>query len=214
MMGPVREVSCFTPRAGRAPCLTNEEEYPMRTAIGILTGCAVLAAFAASGRPAGAATAAQIDQNVTAALKRLYAESPTAKMLGEKANGILVFPGILKGGLIIGGQYGQGALRKNGKTVAYYSTAAASYGLQAGGQKFGYALFFMDDNSLGYLEKSSGWEIGTGPSVVIVDKGVAKSMGTTASREGVFAFIFGQKGLMAGIGIQGSKITRITPDAK
>lgn len=98
--------------------------------------------------------------------------------------------------------------------MAYYRSVAASYGLQAGGQKFGYALFFMDDDSLSYLEKSSGWEIGTGPSVVIVDKGAAKSMGTTASREGVFAFIFGQKGLMAGIGIQGSKITRITPDAK
>ena len=186
----------------------------MRTAIRTLTCCALLVVFGAHGRPAGAATAAKIDANVTAALKRLYAGSPTAKMLGEKAKGILVFPGIVKGGLIIGGQWGQGALRKGGKTVAYYSSVAASYGLQAGGQKFGYALFFMDDNSLSYLEKSSGWEIGTGPSVVIVDKGVAKSMGTTASRDGVFAFIFGQKGLMAGIGIQGSKITRITPDAK
>ncbi len=186
----------------------------MRTAIRTLSCCAVVVAVVSAGRPAAAATAQEIDRNVSAALHRLYAESPTAKMLGEKAKGILVFPGILKGGLIIGGQYGQGALRKNGRTAAYYSTAAASYGLQAGGQKFGYALFFMDDNSLKYLEESSGWEIGTGPSVVVVDKGVAKSMGTTASREGVFAFIFGQKGLMAGIGIQGSKISRITPDAK
>lgn len=186
----------------------------MRTAIRTITCCTLFVAVAAGGRPAGAATAEKIDQSVTAALKRLYAESPTAKMLGEKAKGILVFPGIVKGGLIIGGQWGQGALRRGGKTVAYYSSVAASYGLQAGGQKFGYALFFMDDDSLSYLEKSSGWEIGTGPSVVIVDKGVAKSMGTTASREGVFAFIFGQKGLMAGIGIQGSKITRITPDAR
>ena len=186
----------------------------MRTAIRTLTCCALLVVCGVHGRPAGAATAAKIDANVTTALKQLYAGSPTAKMLGEKAKGVLVFPGIVKGGLIVGGQWGQGALRKGGKTVAYYSSVAASYGLQAGGQKFGYALFFMDDSSLSYLEKSSGWEIGTGPSVVIVDKGVAKSMGTTASREGVFAFIFGQKGLMAGIGIQGSKITRITPDAK
>ncbi len=186
----------------------------MKTAIRSLLCCALFVAFTAGARSAAAATAAEIDHDVTAALKRLYAESPTAKMLGEQAKGILVFPGILKGGFIIGGQYGQGALRKGGKTATYYSTAAASYGLQAGGQKFGYALFFMDDNSLKYLEESSGWEIGTGPSVVVVDKGVAKSMGTTASREGVFAFIFGQKGLMAGIGIQGSKISRITPDAK
>ena len=183
----------------------------MSTAIRTLTCCALLVTLAAGGRPAGAATAAKIDQNATAALKRLYATSPSAKMLGEKAKGILVFPGIIKGGLIIGGQWGEGALRKGGRTVAYYSSVAASYGLQAGGQKFGYALFFMDDDSLSYLEKSSGWEIGTGPSVVIVDKGVAKSLGTTASREGVFAFIFGQKGLMAGIGIQGSKITKIAP---
>jgi len=186
----------------------------MRTALRALTCCTLLVAFAAGGHPAGAATAAKIDENATAALKRLYASSPTAKMLGEKAKGILVFPGIIKGGFIIGGQWGEGALRKGGKTAAYYRSVAASYGLQAGGQKFGYALFFMDDNSLNYLENSSGWEIGTGPSVVVVDKGVAKSMGTTASREGVFAFIFGQKGLMAGIGIQGSKITKITPDAK
>jgi lipid-binding SYLF domain-containing protein len=185
----------------------------MNTATRFAMSCALLMLSTASGaHPALAASAQKIDQGVTAALKRLYAESPTAKMLGQKAKGILVFPGVVKGGLIIGGQWGEGALRERGKTVRYYRTVAASYGLQAGGQKFGYALFFMDDDSLKYLETSSGWEIGTGPSVVVVDKGVAKSMGTTASREGVFAFIFGQKGLMAGIGIQGSKITPITPD--
>jgi lipid-binding SYLF domain-containing protein len=185
----------------------------MRAAERFAISCALLLGLAIDGRPAVAASAQKIDQSVTAALKRLYAESPSAKMLGQQAKGILVFPGVVKGGLIIGGQWGEGALRKQGRTVAYYRTVAASYGLQAGGQKFGYALFFMDDDSLKYLETSKGWEIGTGPSVVIVDKGVAKSMGTTASREGVFAFIFGQKGLMAGIGIQGSKITRITPEA-
>jgi lipid-binding SYLF domain-containing protein len=186
----------------------------MNIAIRTLTCCAFLAAVAAGGRPAGAATAHEIDQSVNTALRKLYANSPTAKMLGQKAKGIMVFPGVIKGGFIVGAQYGQGALRKGGRTVGYYNTVAASYGLQAGGQKFGYALFFMDDDSLKYVETSAGWEIGTGPSVVVVDKGVAKTMGTTASREGVFAFIFGQKGLMAGIGIQGSKITRITPDAK
>lgn len=199
--------------AGEVPVMLMRRSS-MKTAIRILTCCALVVAFAAGGRPAGAATAAKIDEDASAALKRLYASSPTAKMLREKAKGILVFPNVIKGGLIIGGQYGQGALRKEGKTVAYYRTVAASYGLQAGGQKFGYALFFMDDASLAYLDKSDGWEIGAGPSVVVVDKGAAKSLGTTASREGVFAFIFGQKGLMAGIGIQGSKITRITPDAK
>jgi len=88
---------------------------------------------------------------------------------------------------------------------------AASYGLQAGVQGFSYVLFFMSDSALEYLDKSDGWEVGTGPSLVIVDKGMAKSLSTTTLHDDVYAFIFGQKGLMAGIGIQGSKITRIHP---
>ena len=159
-----------------------------------------------------AASAAEIDSEVSVALKNLYAQSPAAKTLGETAKGILVFPSIVKGGFIVGGEYGNGALRKNGRTAGYYNTAAASYGLQAGVQSFGYALFFMDNASLEYLDKSRGWEIGVGPSVVIFDEGMGKSIGTTASHEGVVAFIFGQKGLMAGIGLKGSKITSITPD--
>ena len=106
---------------------------------------------------------------------------------------------------------GEGALLSGGRTLGYYNTAAASYGLQAGVQKFGYALFFMTDSSLGYLKKSGGWELGTGPSFVVVDAGMAKSMTTTTLRKDVYAFFFDQKGLMAGLGLQGSKITRITP---
>jgi lipid-binding SYLF domain-containing protein len=97
-------------------------------------------------------------------------------------------------------------------TVGYYNTVAASYGLQAGIQKFGYALFFMSDSALQYLDKSDGWEIGVGPSIVIVDAGVAKTLSTTTARKEIYAFIFSQKGLMAGLGLQGSKITRINPD--
>lgn len=163
-------------------------------------------------QPAYAASGSDIDRKATAALKRLYRSAPGAKDLGDKAKGILIFPRILKGGFIIGGQYGDGALRQGGKTVAYYRSVAASYGLQAGVQSFGYALMFMDDASLAYLDKSEGWEIGTGPSIVIVDKGMGKSLTSTTLKSGVYAFIFGQKGLMAGIGLQGSKITKITPD--
>jgi lipid-binding SYLF domain-containing protein len=86
---------------------------------------------------------------------------------------------------------------------------AGSYGLQAGVQKFGYALFLMNDNALQYLNKSDGWELGVGPSIVIVDKGKAKSLTTMTLKDDVYAFIFDQKGLMAGLGIQGSKITRL-----
>ena len=156
-----------------------------------------------------AASAAEIDRDVNASLKVLYAKSQSARALSEKAVGILVFPGIAKAGFIVGGQYGQGALRKGGRTTGYYSTAAASYGLQAGLQKFGYALFFMSDSAMGYLDRSDGWEIGTGPSIVIVDVGAAGALTTTTAKSDIYAFFFNQKGLMAGIGLQGSKITKI-----
>lgn len=129
--------------------------------------------------------------------------------MGEKAVGILVFPGIVKGGFIVGGQYGEGALIKDGKTVAYYNTVAASYGLQAGLQKFGYALFFMTDSALKWLDKSDGWEIGVGPSIVVVDAGAATSLTSTTAQSDIYAFFFDQKGLMAGLGLQGTKITRL-----
>jgi lipid-binding SYLF domain-containing protein len=156
-----------------------------------------------------AASAAEIDRNVDASLKTLFAESPSAKALAEKAKGILVFPAITKAGFIVGGQYGEGALRENGKTTGYYNSVAASYGLQAGIQKFGYALFFMSDSALEWIDKSDGWEIGTGPSIVVVDVGAATSLTTTTAKSDIYAFFFSQKGLMAGIGLQGTKITRI-----
>lgn len=165
-------------------------------------------------QPAFADTAAEIDRDVDSALHKLYAGTPTAKELSTVAKGILVFPNVVKAGLIVGGQYGVGALREGEKTFGYYNTVAASYGLQAGAQSFGYALFFMTDAALEHVEKTSGWEIGVGPSIVVVDEGVAKSLTTTTAKDDVYAFFFGQKGLMAGMGLQGSKISKITPDEK
>jgi lipid-binding SYLF domain-containing protein len=159
-----------------------------------------------------AATASQIDRNATQALTTVYQNVPGAKALGDKAVGVLVFPSIVKGGFIIAGQFGDGALRKNGKTVAYYRSLAASYGFQAGVQAFGYALFFMDDASLQYLDNSAGFELGTGPSLVVLDAGFGKNISTTTLQKGIYAFIFDQKGLMGGVGIQGSKITKISPN--
>jgi lipid-binding SYLF domain-containing protein len=158
-----------------------------------------------------AATAGEIDRSARAGLRKLYDGSPAAKTVGQTAKAVLVFPKIVKGGFIVGAQGGEGALLSRGKTLGYYSTVAASYGLQAGIQKFGYALFFMTDSSLAYLNKSGGWELGTGPSLVVVDTGIAKSLTTTTLRKDVYAFFFDQKGLMAGLGLQGSKITKITP---
>jgi lipid-binding SYLF domain-containing protein len=158
-----------------------------------------------------AATQAEMEAEARTALEQLYKTTPGASALGEKARAVLVFPAITKGGFIVGGQYGEGVLFKNGKAAGFYNTASASFGLQAGIQKFGYALFFMSDSDLTYLSKSEGWEIGVGPSVTIVDVGLASSLSTTTARDGVFAFFFEQKGLMAGLGLQGTKISEIKP---
>jgi lipid-binding SYLF domain-containing protein len=158
-----------------------------------------------------AASASEIDRNATQALYTLYNDTPGARALANKAKAILVFPSIVKGGFIVAGQFGDGALRKRGRTVGYYRSVAASYGFQAGVQSFGYVLFFMDEASLRYLNKSDGWELGSGPSLVVLDKGFGKNLSTTTMQTGVYAFIFNQKGLMGGIGIQGAKITKIHP---
>lgn len=173
---------------------------------------AFLAVAVSLPQTALAATASEINRDVNNALRDLYKTTPAAKKMASIAKGILVFPEIIKGGFIIGGQYGEGALRVGGKTKGYYRSVAASYGLQAGAQKFGYALFFLSDDDLKYLKKSDGWEIGVGPSVVVMDEGMARSFTTTTARSGVYAFFFDQKGLMAGLGIQGSNITEIQPD--
>jgi lipid-binding SYLF domain-containing protein len=160
--------------------------------------------------PVSGASAAEIDRGVRSALQNLYAGSPSARALGQKAKAILVFPSIVKGGFIVGGQYGEGALLKNGKTAGYYNTIQASYGLQAGLQKYGYVLFLMSDSAIDWVNRSNGWEVGTGPSIVIVDVGKATSMSTTTLHSEIYAFFFSQKGLMAGLGLQGTKITRIS----
>jgi len=182
----------------------------IKTAATVLLALITLSVLAVS-RPAVAADAAAIDRESRAALQKLYATTPAAKVLGEKAKAILVFPSILKAGLIVGGQGGNGAMIVDGKTTGYYNIAAASYGLQAGVQEFGYVMFLMTDSARSYVNKSGGWEVGVGPTVVVVDAGMAKSLTTTTGKEDVYAFIFSQKGLMAGLGIQGSKITKIKP---
>ena len=162
-----------------------------------------------SPNPARAATAAEINRDAKSALEKLYAKSSSARAMGEKAKGILVFPGIVKGGFLVGGQYGEGALLKDGETTGYYNTVQASYGLQAGIQKYGYVLFLMTDSAMNWIDKSDGWEIGVGPSIVVVDTGAASSATTTTLQYEIFAFFFDQKGLMAGLGLQGTKITKI-----
>lgn len=161
--------------------------------------------------PGLAASAAELAKEASGALAQLYAKNPKTKELGSKATAILVFPKIVKAGLVIGGQSGDGALLRGGKAVAFYNISAASFGLQAGAQTFSYALFFMNEKALTYLDKSDGWAVGSGPSVVVADEAFARSVTSTTLTQDVYAVPFGQKGLMAGLGLEGSKITRIHP---
>jgi lipid-binding SYLF domain-containing protein len=172
---------------------------------------AILASIGGGSSVASAAGASEIDREVDRALASLYAEDPGARALGDRARAVLVFPEILKGGFIVGALYGEGALRRQGKTIGYYNTTAVSYGFQAGVQKYGYVLFLMNAAALDYLDRSDGWELGVGPSIVVVDAGMARTLTTTTAKDDIYAYIFDQKGLMAGLGLQGSKITRIDP---
>jgi lipid-binding SYLF domain-containing protein len=175
----------------------------------LAAGLVVASTLVSLSQQAPAATAAQLSADGSAALNRLYAQSDRARRYSRDARAILVFPKIVKAGFMIGGQGGEGVLFVQGRPTAYYKIGAASFGLQAGGQSFSYALFLMNDSALNYLNKSDGWAIGSGPSVVIVDKGAAMSTTSTTVAKDVYAFPFGQKGLMAGLGLEGSKITRI-----
>jgi lipid-binding SYLF domain-containing protein len=161
---------------------------------------------------AQAASREELDQEAHVTIKMLLDTEESAKEMKSIAKGVLIFPDVMKAGFLIGGAYGNGVLRENGKTTGYYNTSAASYGLQAGVQKFGYVMMFMTDTALEYLHSSSGWEVGIGPSVVVVDEGIAKSLTTTTAKDDIYVFFVDQKGLMAGLGIQGSKITKINPD--
>src|SRR5438094_3545244 len=142
------------------------------------------------------------------ALQQLVAQNPAAAKAKSKAVAVLVFPDILKAGFVLGAQEGQGILFVHGRPGGRYRTVAASYGLQAGVQNYGYALFLMNQKAVNWVNNTRGWEIGTSPSVVIVDKGMARSFTTDTLHSGIYAYTFDQQGLMAGLGLQGSKIMR------
>jgi lipid-binding SYLF domain-containing protein len=169
-----------------------------------------MAVLLTSPRRVDAASAAELNRDATAALNRLYSSQRSAKLLSQHAKAVLVFPHMVKAGFMFGGQIGEGVMRKSGQTTGYYNSVAASYGFQAGIQSFGYALFFMNDSALRQFEETQGFELGVGPSLVVVDEGVGRSITSNTITSDVYAFIFSQKGLMAGVGIQGSKITRIS----
>ena len=171
----------------------------------------VLVQVPAVAQDKGKTAAAELTAESQKALAALTARVPLAKSLAPKAAAVLVFPAVKKAGLGIGGQYGEGTLLKGASAAAFYKTTGASFGLQAGGQEYGYAMFFMNAGAIAQLDVAKGFEVGVGPSIVLVDEGMGKSTTTTTVDKDIYAFIFSQKGAMAGLGIQGNKISKITP---
>ena len=174
----------------------------------ILTVAALLSVTAFSNS-ATAATAEDLNRDASQALQTLYKSNPVAETISKQAKAVLVFPNIIKAGLVFGGSYGEGVLTKGADAPDYYNSVSASWGLQAGAQSYGYVVFLMNNKAVKYLEKSKGWEIGVGPTVVVVNEGVAKNLSTSTLKEDAYAFIFDQQGLMASLSIEGTKISHI-----
>ena len=158
---------------------------------------------------AWATSADDLDKDAAQALKTLYQSSPVAETLSKSAKAVLVFPNVVKAGLVFGGSYGEGVLMKGAKVMDYYNSVTGSWGLQVGAQSYAYAVFLMTDDAVRYIEETKGWEIGVGPTIVVVDEGVAKNISTSSLKDDAYAFIFSQQGLMAGVSIEGTKISRI-----
>ncbi len=156
-----------------------------------------------------ASTAAELNNEGEQALQKLYRSEPAARDISRKAKAVLVFPGIVKAGFVFGASYGEGVLFKGGKPAQYYNSLSGSWGLQAGAQSYGYVVFLMTDKAVQYLDRSDGWEIGVGPTVVIVDKGAAKNLSTTTLHDDAYAFTFDQQGLMASLALEGTKVSQI-----
>jgi lipid-binding SYLF domain-containing protein len=176
---------------------------------GLVGSLAALGSIGVAAPAVASSRDPEADGAAVAALQRLVASNPAARQLNQKAVAVLVFPRIIKVGFLLGGAYGEGALFKRGQTVGYYNSASASYGLQAGVQWFAYALFFMNEGALEYLNSSQGFQIGVGPSVVVLDEGMARNFNSTTLTQDVYGFVFGQNGLMGGLGIEGTKITKV-----
>lgn len=156
-----------------------------------------------------AKSAKEIDAGVDDSLEKFYKKIGEAEDLGKIAEGILVFPSVIKAGFGIGGEYGEGALRVKGKTVDYYSTAAASIGFQLGVQSKTVILMFMSEKTLKNFRDSKGWEIGVDASVALIEVGAGGSLDTTKLKKPILGFVVDQKGLMYNLTLEGSKMTKL-----
>ena len=175
----------------------------------VVAVCVCLASTLMLPSAGHAKTAQEIDAGVNAVLDRFATQVKNANQFLQTAKGVLVFAGVFKAGIGIGGEYGEGALRIGGKTAAYYSIGAASIGLQLGAQKKDIIIVFLQEEALKKFQVSQGWQVGVDGSVVIVDLGAGASIDTTKINQPVVGFVIGQKGLMYNLTLEGSKISKL-----
>jgi lipid-binding SYLF domain-containing protein len=194
-----------TPIHLKDPSMTDSRRSFHRTAF--MAAAALM--FGVAGTAAVAATAEDLHKDADQALLALYKARPVAETISKTAKAILVFPKIVKAGLVFGGSYGEGVLLKGSQVADYYNSVSASWGWQAGAESYAYVVFLMSDAAVSYLAESKGWEFGIGPSVVLVNEGVAKNLTTSTMKGDAYAFISDQQGLMASLSIEGTKISRI-----
>jgi lipid-binding SYLF domain-containing protein len=183
--------------------------FTRRTFHRTLTVVAAMSALSLSSGLVRAASAEDLNRDATQALATLYKTHPTAEVVSRTAKAILVFPKIVKAGLVFGGSYGEGVLMKGGRVTDYFNSVSASWGWQAGAESYAYVVFLMSDKAVKYLAESQGWEIGVGPTVVVVNEGAGKNFSTSTLKDDAYAYISDQQGLMASLSIEGTKISHI-----
>ncbi len=156
-----------------------------------------------------AKTAKEINASVDVALERFYKQVPDGKSLSEKAKGILVMPGVVKGAFIVGGEYGEGALRVEQKTSGYYNLVAGSFGFQFGGEAKDIIIMFMTDDVLKQFRASKGWEAGVDGNVALVTVGAGERVDLTKINDPIIGFVIDVKGLMVDVSLKGAKFTKV-----
>jgi len=176
-------------------------------AVGSITGCSTTTTKDAGATDSPAAKRHAIDADVDAALARLYTQNPQARELVAKSRGTLVFPSVVSAGFVVGGSYGQGALRVGGHSVRYYSTAAGSVGLLAGAEAKSVFLLFMTDEALAKFRASEGWTVGADASVTLVNVGANAQVDSKTAQQAIVGYVLTKGGLMANLSLDGTKIT-------
>ena len=187
----------------------QKKKFVMKLKITSILSAFLVLAMAFPMMSAHAASKEELNAEVRATLKKLYQERPAAKELGAKAKGILVFPTVVKGGIGIGGEFGDGALLVNNRIIAYYRTISASIGFQLGAQARSQVIMFMTGSALKNFQNSDGWEAGVDGSVAIAEFGVGGTITTETAKAPIIGFILDNKGLMYNLTLEGSKISRI-----